>query len=645
MVAPGGSVFAISGSSVARSVDSGRTWTTLPVHSSVSESPYFRLGIGSDGTLFAINYARTERSTDNGTTWQTIATPAPFWDMITAANGDLLASSYQRLYISHDSGTTWENGSALLVASMTIGADGTLYAIESAIASPGIHRSTDNGASWVRASSRPADLIGVGRSGDVWIAAGDTLLVSSDRGSTWRTEMVAGDTPLVGAILQAPDGDLLVAASGTLYRSRDNGARWSLGSSVPAGYLVGIDSAGALYTFRQQTDWFPGGYERTSTTLFQSTDEGAEWHAIRGAGDLSAIDLTQPGMLAAGFTEHGPEGGTGGGASVSTDGGRSWDTTSLHLACDHVVATRNGRLLAGVFEGDELQRIPRLYSSNDSGATWEVRIDSLRTSVLTVASNGTIYLDGFKSGYDSTLGMPTERKVFLRSTDEGTSWENLLDSGWVTDLFVAPSGRLYSRIAYDDNTANWINVVSEDNGRSWTLLEPRYPDWIPRYLLELPGGDVIATYNDTLFRSSDNGRTWRSIQFDLPFDHIGHLIATRSGYLFVETVRGIYRASADAADVVERVPVRIRGMHLESPRPHPLGTTSTLPVVLAAPRSLRITLCDVLGRELRVIHDGILPAGASELKLERGDLPVGVYMVVARSVDGVESRMITIGSR
>ena len=647
-VAPNGSAFAISRNSISRSIDSGRSWSVLTAHTSITESPYFNLCIAHDGTLFAISLARTQRSTDNGTTWQTITTPFPFWDMIAAANGDLVASSYTRIHISHDGGTTWANGSSLIPASMAAGSDGTLYAIGAIGASAGIHRSTNNGSTWTRTSTRQADLIGAGSSDNVWIASGDSVLVSTDRGTTWRAETGADSSAgLAGAILEAPDGDLVVSASGTLFRSTDNGERWSLASSEPAGYIVGIDSGGAIYTFRQQSEWFPGGDERTITSLFQSTDRGGHWRTIPAPGDLSAIDLTQPGMLAAGFTAPGPgpDGPASGGVSISTDGGRSWDTTTLHLACDRVAVMRKGKILAGVYEQKEFVAIPSLYSSSDSGRTWEPRLDSLTTSVLTVAPNGIVYLVGTRTGYDSALGTIAARRVFLRSIDEGVSWESLLDSGWITDLFVAPSGRLYYRIAYDNDTRNWLTVVSGDNGESWTELTPRYEDWIPRYLLELPGGDVIASYNDTLFRSADNGRTWRSIQFDLPYDHVGRMIGTRSGHLFVETVSGIYRASIDAAGVAESVHMRLAAIHIGSPRPNPLGISSTIPLELAAPMHLRVTLCDILGRELRLIHDGMLPAGTSELILQRSDLPAGVYMLVVRSADGVESQAIPITRR
>ena len=65
--------------------------------------------------------------------------------------------------------------------------------------------------------------------------------------------------------------------------------------------------------------------------------------------------------------------------------------------------------------------------------------------------------------------------------------------------------------------------------------------------------------------------------------------------------------------------------------PNPFASTATVRVTLPEAAHVRVTVYDVLGREVATLLDGALDAGTHAAVLESGTLPSGtyVYRVVA----------------
>lgn len=76
--------------------------------------------------------------------------------------------------------------------------------------------------------------------------------------------------------------------------------------------------------------------------------------------------------------------------------------------------------------------------------------------------------------------------------------------------------------------------------------------------------------------------------------------------------------------------------------PNPASEHVTLPFVLARGGQLRVSLHDVLGRELRVLHEGDALAGATELGLSFPSLRPGTYFLRAATPLGVRSQLLLI---
>jgi hypothetical protein len=118
--------------------------------------------------------------------------------------------------------------------------------------------------------------------------------------------------------------------------------------------------------------------------------------------------------------------------------------------------------------------------------------------------------------------------------------------------------------------------------------------------------------------------------------------------LVVEDTAGVVLASVPLTLVVEADTPAEPGPEAESGvglvvSPNPLTTTATATVTLASPASdATVTVHDVLGRQMALVHHGPLPAGDTPLALDARSLPAGVYVVRALVDDSAVAQRITV---
>lgn len=68
--------------------------------------------------------------------------------------------------------------------------------------------------------------------------------------------------------------------------------------------------------------------------------------------------------------------------------------------------------------------------------------------------------------------------------------------------------------------------------------------------------------------------------------------------------------------------------------PNPSGKAATATLVLGRPGHVRVVLLDVLGREVALLHDGLLRGGEHRIPLNVTTVPPGVYIVRGSAGDG-----------
>ncbi|MEO1569924.1 MAG: T9SS type A sorting domain-containing protein [Bacteroidota bacterium] len=76
--------------------------------------------------------------------------------------------------------------------------------------------------------------------------------------------------------------------------------------------------------------------------------------------------------------------------------------------------------------------------------------------------------------------------------------------------------------------------------------------------------------------------------------------------------------------------------------PNPAGARATVGVALAEEAVVRVTVVDVLGREVAVVHAGRLAAGRHTLAFDTRSLAAGVYVVRAEQPSGATTTRLTV---
>lgn len=320
--------------------------------------------------------------------------------------------------------------------------------------------------------------------------------------------MVAG----CGGSAVGPDGG--AGNHDTGISARDVGPRPDSGRVAPPGDWV--DATGNLreiaagYGDIGPLAWQPGTRRviagvAGAPTLFATDDGGASWFALGSTPGSATLGNGPTGIV---FDPSDPrrywESGIYGPGVFRTDDAGASFTRLGDVSHDDLVAIdftdpARATLLAGGHEQSHT-----LYLSRNGGTTWEnigARIASdQNTSNPMILAHDTFLVGTWGSG-----------GAILRSTDGGTSWQQVLDQAPAGPPLHASDGAIYWPLFYDAGIA-----VSRDEGVTWTVTSgPVHSRGGPP--VELPDGRVLALGHESILASSDHGATWQPIGSPLPY--------------------------------------------------------------------------------------------------------------------------------
>ncbi|MBI1760635.1 MAG: hypothetical protein HYR56_04280 [Acidobacteria bacterium] len=508
-----------------------------------------------------------------GKQWAALAGPETGLIASLARKGSrVFAGTTGGVYLSDDAGESWQRalGSpATQVYGLLVNGDAVLYGTDAFGEGPGgVLRSTDDGATWQLVNNGLPEKVAVlslAAQRDQLFAATVTGRVfrSADNGDTW-TEASTGlpETPQPVLLVGGPAA-LLALTNDGLYRTTDGGASWAnsndrlpaavkltpghipqaqgdrfLLPTTNAGVIVS-DDGGATWRFSNQgmpenanlgdlTVAEADVYCATSDgALYRSTDGGATWTMCNptfGLGkNVRGLERSGDALLLATFD----------GVFRSMDDGASWERANSGLRA----ASMDGGMLA---VGNRLYVSTQggIWASDTKGASWRLLNDGFRQFPLSaIWGAGLGYKDGcvFAGSFGDGL---------YRSANGGNTWE-LLSNG--LPEFASPAviktlnGKLY--VGYWEGGA----YVSTDNGDSFQPVAlPADAPFLT--FAELGGSTLLAgSYGGGMFRSDDDGASWRAFKDGIRNDFIDDINVYR-GTVLAATDDGIYRLNADGED-------------------------------------------------------------------------------------------------
>lgn len=627
------------------------------------------------------------RSTDGGASWNPVDSGLVGIDTsivtaIEAAGSRIYISTNSLgLFVSSDGGSSWEPTDSGItnrhVMSLTVssGAGGALSPDLLAGTTTGIFFSTDSGSDWDKPASGFPDVpvYAVAIAGAYWYAGtfGDGVFVSGDSGATWHAASDSLGNLFVRSL--AADGNDIFAGTadeyshGGLFISTDHGSTWRTalpdyligtlyvnGSEIFAGsYGSGVfhssdtgrtwsrldsglanNSIAALAVVGRS--WYAGTY---TDGVFVSSDTGAAWSPTAGSPQWNSVSaiITDEGELIV---------GTSNGLSISSDDGATWNQSVGVPAYERVTAILafGDSLYAGTWEGE-------IFQSTDGGEQWTSMDSGLgRTSVLSLARTGGNLIAGTETGMYAWSYSSRRWNPILNTPNNPVEALAVNDSGVYAAVF--PDGVLISKdggliwktmqdglgrdqmetVAVHGNyifagTAQGV-FVSSDGGATWMPADSGFGE-LPNHDVSsfaFSGGYTFAAVGESMFVSSDNGKTWRNIDTGL-YGAYAYDLVVSNGYLFAGTGSGVWRRplSEMITSVNDELPGRPQSFVLDQNYPNPFNPETVIEYRLPKRSYVRLTIYDVLGREVDVLASETQNAGDHSVIFNAATVPSGVY--------------------
>jgi photosystem II stability/assembly factor-like uncharacterized protein len=511
----------------------------------------------------------------------------------------VIAATTKRIFRSSNGGVTWDTLATAVPStnySCWIDSSGTLFAGHEI---SGLKYSTNRGVTWtvsglkspltVRTITgpRPREMYAGISPLDATVPGG--VLKTTDGGATWKS---LGLTEwAINTLLVTGPGRLFVGTFRGVLSSTDDGATWTQASDgirgVQVSAIMAVDS----------TLLFVGG----SGALFRSTNGGEKWTE-------SGTGITCPGVtslasdgednLFAGTPVFSPLGGV----HKSTDRGVTWRCTSqdtikgLYMSVQVLSVTQSGYVLAAV-EG-------KTYRSTDRGETWTT-VRSIRNAKR---------IEAFTSDPSGQIFGVTWGDGALRSTDEGGTWL------FTSANLPSPNLRCVVTRAPGELFVGGLKGVSRstNSGDTWADISSGLAQPSIRALaFDKNNGLLASTTTGKVYRTTNNGANWMDVTNGLPaFQVVSFAIASRSLIFASTDTAGLYRANTLTLSVeAQPFPAPTR-FTLSQNYPNPFNPSTTIRYGLPVPARVRLSVFDVVGREVVVLVDERKDAGSYEVRFD-----------------------------
>ncbi len=515
------------------------------------------------------------KSTDGGTTWKNVLSKGPYTGVtdvvMDPTNPDILyAATHQRhrtvwallntgpesgIYKSIDGGETWREltqgipggDKGKISLGVSLQNHQVVYAtIELVNRQGGFFRSENGGESFEKMSDFVAGGTGPHYYQEIYLDphrfdviyhANNTLVRSVDGGKTF--EPIEGQTKHVdnhAVVFHPTDPDfLLVGCDGGVYRSDDFGKTYSFFANLPVTqfYKVDVDYDLPFYHVIGGTQDNNTQYGPVATRFVQGITN-ADWQiTLPGDGHDNAIDPTDPNILYCeaqqGFL-HRVDRKTGEAVDVRPQPAAGEEGFRFNWDSPILISPHNPKRL---YFGSK-----KLHRSDDRGDSWTTISPDLSKGIdrWTLPVMGRVW--GVDAGFDL---MAMSAYGNITSVSESPVVEGLLYVG-TDDGLIQVS---------EDGGANWRKVdrffdVPEGAFVNDVKADRHHPDTVYACLDHHKTGD----YKPYVIKSTDRGRTWKSIAGTLPDRHLVWRLEqdpVQPKLLFLGTEFGVF-ASVDAGE-------------------------------------------------------------------------------------------------
>jgi len=277
--------------------------------------------------------------------------------------------------------------------------------------------------------------------------------------------------------------------------------------------------------------------------------------------------------------------------------------------------TGGTNLYAGSYNG--------VFLSTNNGSHWTAISSGLPNSSITSLTTSANGSDGTNLFAGTSGG-----GVFL-STDNGTSWAAVnsgLPASAVLKFAVSHTGTYLFA-----GTGGGGVFRSTDNGTSWTAMNTGLTNtYVSSFVVT--GTNVFAGTYGGVFLSTNNGTSWTAANTGLTNTIVSALALSSNGtggtILFAGTNNsGVWsRPLSEMITSVNESPADLpRHMSLNQNYPNPFNPITVISYELPVMSSVRLSIFDMLGREIAVLVNETKPAGSYQVQWNAEHATSGVY--------------------
>ncbi len=564
------------GDGVYKSNDAGLTWKNMGLKESehidkiiVNPKDSDMIYVAAEGPLWSAGGERgVFKSTDGGKTWKaslTVDKDTGATDIVMdPGNPDILyAATHQRrrqvsalinggpgsaIYKTYDGGKNWtkivkglpdENLGQIALAISPQRPEVLYASVETAIRKITFYRSSDGGQNWNKKASYTTpgtgphyyqELFASPHQFDKIYSMEINVLVSTDGGGKWGKipeEKKHGDNHAL-AFHPTNQDYLLCGSDGGLYETWDSGKTWRFMSNIPVTqyYRIAVDNEKPFYNVL-------GGTQDNCTHLGPSRTRrndgiwNSDWRITMGGdGYTCQFDPEDPNIM---YTEAQV------GSMIRYDK-RNGDSVFIRPIVEPEEETDrwnwDAPLIVSPHNSKRLYfASQRVYRSEDRGDTWKPISGDLSKGINRLAE-----------------------KFMGRSWSIDAVWDNDAMS-YYSNIITIDESPIIEGLIYV-GTDDGLVQVTEDGGKNWRKIDKfpgiPYGTFVNEVMASKHDKDVVyvlfddhkrGNFKPYILKSSDRGRSWKTITANLPDRHILWAIEqdhVDKNILFLGTEFGVY---------------------------------------------------------------------------------------------------------
>jgi photosystem II stability/assembly factor-like uncharacterized protein len=337
----------------------------------------------------------------------------------------------------------------------------------------------------------------------------------------------------------------------------------------------------------------------------------------------------------------------------TTNGGLTWDkqtsgvTVLLHDVC---FTDKNSGIIVGGHRKkdtntDTVECV--ILKTTDAGGHWTTQYSEMNTIINRVCYTGKNV--GTAVGTTS-FGMGYLQCAIFRTTNGGDDWnkQSIGIAGVLYDVFFVDANYGWAVGTRVDTSAGLI-LRTTDGGDHWTSQPTVTASVLTGvFFTDANSGTVVGGApwggNDVILRTTDGGNTWSSHVFDSETHFSDVCFAdAETGWIVGGDGRILHTTNGGVTFIeggqTDEVP---NDFALCQNCPNPFNPSTSIKFELPKSSDVRLSVYDLLGREVSVLVNEKRNAGVHEVKFDGTSLASGVYFYRIIAGDFIQTRKLLL---